>query len=225
MPINFSLEPFSKVSDTFCETGTYFGESLEKALNAGFTNIASVEISLEHQQKAKDRIFNHHLSKSRNIKFILGDAEKEIGQLIDFAKESGSEYPIFWLDAHTYYFEDGSKTIGNPCPLIEEMESIFKAFEGKAIILIDDLRIIGGHIERKKLGKIERFIAAYNAFMQPSRLVQIYKDGWGAYIDLLNIIKLIPFSKNVSMKLLNGAVDKDVICIFPDKLMKNLFNQ
>ena len=100
-----------------------------------------------------------------------------------------------------------------------------KLFEGKAIILIDDLRIIGGHIERKKLSKKERLFAAYNAFMHPSRLEKIYKDGWGAYVDLLNIIKLIPFSKNVSMKLLNGAVDKDIICIFPDKLIKNLFNQ
>ena len=57
------------------------------------------------------------------------------------------------LDAHTYVFEDGSRTHGKPYALEEESGSTNYAFHGNALLLINDLKIIGSNIktlERKR---------------------------------------------------------------------------
>lgn len=53
MPINLSLDRFSKISDVLLETGTYKGNGVIKALQACFRTIATVEISGENQAAAE----------------------------------------------------------------------------------------------------------------------------------------------------------------------------
>ena len=51
------------------------------------------------------------------------------------------------LEAHTYVFEDGSRTHGKPYALEEESGSTNYAFHGNVSMLINDLEIIGSNIE------------------------------------------------------------------------------
>lgn len=130
MPINFDLRPFANVSHCFCETGTYKGSSVIKALEAGFSKIATIEISDENLLEAKSRIKTHPSSSAAHIEYILGDAEDKLADLINFAQEAGTDHPVFWLDAHTHVFEDGTLTGGNPCPLLTEISEIKKPLKG-----------------------------------------------------------------------------------------------
>lgn len=224
MPINFSLEPFARISDVFCETGTYHGNAVIKALEAGFKKIATVEISRINLDIAKKRIAEHPLSKEAHIDYVLGDAEKNIGRLVDFAKLNEVMYPIFWLDAHTHVFKDGTLTDGNPCPLVFEIAAINLAFNGKAVLLIDDMRIVGAK-GAPPHGVVGRVQAARNALFDPNALISMIKPGWGKFVDLLTILKLAMEVPDVSFRLLEGIEPLDVLCVYPNELHESLFGQ
>lgn len=224
MPINFSLAPFAKVSDVFCETGTFHGDGIISAIDAGFKKIASVEISKVIQDIAKNRVSEVLQSKSADIDFILGDSEEKIVSLIQFAKKNNSQNPVFWLDAHTHHFEDGTVTDGKACPLLSEITAINNAFSGEAILLIDDLRIIDA-MATPPHGKLNRLRAASNALMNPDALVSMFKPGWGKSVNLLTVMRLASDPMKVSYKLLDGIEPMDVLCVYPGGLHEALFGQ
>lgn len=222
MPINFSLEQFTQVSDCFCETGTYLGNSVIKALEAGFKNIATVEVSKVNQDKARKRIDEHPMSKAAHIDYVLGDAEQNIIRLVEFAKSHEAKHPVFWLDAHTHVFEDGTKTEGNPCPLVSEISAINQGFNGKAILLIDDLRIVGAKGIPPR-GVKSRVRAACNAIFNPDELLAMIKPGWGKSVNLLTILRLAMEVPDMSFRLLDGIESLDVLCVYPSELHEALF--
>ncbi|WYD80630.1 MAG: hypothetical protein V8K32_15115 [Candidatus Electrothrix gigas] len=224
MPINFSLEQFAQVSDCFCETGTYHGNAVIKALEAGFKNIATVEVSKVNQEKARKRIDEHPMSKAAHIDYVLGDAEQNMIRLVEFAKSHEAEHPVFWLDAHTHVFEDGTRTEGNECPLISEISAVNQGFNGSAILLIDDLRIVGakGVSPRGLKGRVR---AACNAIFNPDELLAMIKPGWGKSVDLLTILRIAMEAPDMSFRLLDGIEPLDVLCVYPGKLHEALFGQ
>lgn len=222
MPINFRLDRFADVSDVFLETGTYKGNGVIKALEAGFRSIATVEISSKNQAAAKKAVDALPVSAEVEIEYILGDAEHHIGRLCSFAKARKAESPVFWLDAHTHIFEDGARTEGNSCPLLAEIDAINAAFDGSAVVLIDDLRIIGSQ-GAPPLGAWNRVKAAKAAIFSPNRLIKMIKPGWGRSVDFLTVMKLAARPQNVSFRLLDGVEPMDVLCVYPTKLHKTLF--
>lgn len=111
----------------FIETGTYRGDAIQLALDAGFKKIRSIEFDTNSYIKAKQRF-----RKNRNVDIYRGDSSVSLWKLIQDIKE-----PVtFWLDAHVCPARtDGGKN----CPLIEELDQIKQHPTKTHIILIDDM--------------------------------------------------------------------------------------
>lgn len=111
----------------FVETGSYFGDGIQKALDAGFKNIRSIEADAHNFNNTKIRFRNNP-----NVIVYQGDSSVDLWNVIKYIDQ-----PItFWLDAHIYPPRaDGGKN----CPLIEELEQIKQHPIKTHIILIDDM--------------------------------------------------------------------------------------
>ena len=122
-----SVEIFKKYSNPiFIETGSYEGDGIQFALEAGFKEIYSIEILPGYFGKCS-KIFAGY----NNIHLILGDSPIVLGGILNNINE-----PItFWLDAHL-------STLPGvvPCPLMEELDAIKRHHIKTHTILIDDLR-------------------------------------------------------------------------------------
>jgi hypothetical protein len=148
----------------FVETGTYFGESVHKALNDGFQEVRSIE-----QDGYWAKVVRDNFAKRPNVKIYHGDSSKDLWDMIKDIDE-----PItFWLDAHIFPPRaDGGKN----CPLIEELEQIKQHPIKSHIILIDDMHCCGT-AAFDFMGK-EHFIAKLLE-INPNYQIR-YVDGGGA---------------------------------------------
>jgi hypothetical protein len=114
----------------FVETGSLCGDGILKAIEAGFENIISIELSEKH--------YNFCVDKFKNIpyvKLIKGDSGKILYDIIININE-----PItFWLDGH--YSGDNTAKSDLSMPIINyELEQISKHSIKNHTIIIDDLR-------------------------------------------------------------------------------------
>jgi hypothetical protein len=113
----------------FFETGSYVGDGIQFAIDAGFEEIYSVELSQEYFDICKNR-FNSNL----NVKLILGDScEKILENIIEIDKAI-----TFWLDGH---YSCGNTALGKYwTPLIQELDQIKQHKIKTHTILIDDMQ-------------------------------------------------------------------------------------
>lgn len=126
--------------DTFIETGTYLGDSLDYASKFNFKTLYSIELLDEYYQKSLER-FNH------NEKIFL-IKNNSVDGLISLLPKLSDCKCLFWLDAHLPDFYDvnyGNNYTENEkifVPLEQELSSLkkFKNIEND-VIIIDDLRI------------------------------------------------------------------------------------
>ena len=118
----------------FVETGCYIGGGIKQALEAGFEQIYSIELSPYYYNLCKTAFI-----ENSNIKLFLGDSGNILYEVI---KDIDS--PItFWLDGH---FSGGSTALGSEaCPILKELDQIKKHPIKTHTILIDDLRVFGTH--------------------------------------------------------------------------------
>ena len=129
--------------NTFIETGTFRGDAIQLALDAGFKKIRSIEYDFALCAKARKRF-----RKNRNVSIFRGDSSVSLWRLIQDINE-----PVtFWLDAHVCPARiDGGKN----CPLIEELEQIKQHPVKNHIILIDDIHccdtVLFDFMSREKL--------------------------------------------------------------------------
>jgi hypothetical protein len=128
-----SLEVFNEFKNKhFVETGTYHGDGVQYALDAGFENIYSIEID----EDLFKRVFKKFASQ-QNVTILLGDSSKVLKNLIMLISE-----PItFWLDAHCPSNRALSK---KQSPIFEELNAIDSHPIKTHTILIDDVRDMGG---------------------------------------------------------------------------------
>lgn len=123
--------------DTFIETGTYLGETVEM-MYPYFDYLHSIEVS--------EYLYNKYFEEHQNYESVtihLGDSVKVIPKLlIELDKNSKC---VFWLDGH---FSSGVTSKGEKdCPLIEECVEINNTYKSdQCLILIDDLRLFGTNI-------------------------------------------------------------------------------
>ncbi len=111
----------------FIETGTFGGEGIQLALNAGFKKARSIESDVTSFKHSKERFRNNP-----NVEIYCGNSSVDLWEMI----EDIDEPVTFWLDAHHCPpREDGGKN----CPLIEELEQIKQHPIKTHIILIDDM--------------------------------------------------------------------------------------
>jgi hypothetical protein len=131
MPISLgSLKPFSLNSKVFVETGSYMGAGIRTALEAGFEQVYSIEIT--------DYYFNlctGMFASDKRVHIIKGDSATQLESLICTINE-----PItYWLDGH---YSGGRTGIGKvQFPLLYEIDTIadFNLINYPNI-LIDDIR-------------------------------------------------------------------------------------
>lgn len=126
MPIKFeALAQFP--NHYFIETGTYNGEAVHMALDAGFKNIRSVELSPSHYQTCLEKFRGRS-----EIRLWLGESADCLPDMIADCDKPAT----FWLDAH---YSQGDTVKGrNDPPLSEELMAISKHPIKTHTILIDD---------------------------------------------------------------------------------------
>jgi hypothetical protein len=115
----------------FIETGSYYGKGIQFAIDAGFKNILSIEITKKYFDLCNERFKNN-----TNVHIALGDSALILRNLIKEIDE-----PItFWLDGHyTDVTTEWSKTYGW-FPLLQELELIKQHPIKTHTIIIDDVR-------------------------------------------------------------------------------------
>lgn len=133
---NFMYEDKSIVTDVFVETGTYYGETAENALKAGFPLVYSMEIFKSHYDTAKKRLKEH-----ANVKLFLGSSPDILKTILDRTLPT-----TFWLDAHYQgHSTDEQDLKYGQCPTLAELDVIFKEpWKVLPIILIDDAFMFDG---------------------------------------------------------------------------------
>lgn len=121
---------------TFIETGSYRGDGIQLALDAGFTNIISIDIDPENIDFCMSRfdLYRGIDSPKANILLVCGDSAEELGKVVARLQEPA----MFWLDAHAQHFE-GEVLGKNPFPLEKELRQIRQWGVQKNTILVDDM--------------------------------------------------------------------------------------
>lgn len=137
----FNLKKIIKEYNTkvLFETGTWKGDSVEYALNKGFTKILSTEIISEIAISASKRFSQYDKVKIINSPSTDG---------LELYLQELNEPVLFWLDAHYPGAEEGIKKYNDEeneikrYPLKRELEIIARhKKKSENVILIDDLRI------------------------------------------------------------------------------------
>jgi len=130
------LDHFKKYKNKlFVESGTFLGNGLKCALNAGFEKCYTIEIHPYLYEKAQQR-FENEIKESKVISY-LGDSEK----LLPIVVKDLTEPATFWLDAHIS--SQYGKKLAKNCPIIEELETIRSHHIKTHTLLIDDLNCFG----------------------------------------------------------------------------------
>lgn len=132
----FVPELLHLLSDVFCETGTYQGDTINLIANNDIripSKIISVELSDVFFNNCKKRFENNSniFIYKGNSKYDLYDKIEDIPNKI-----------TFWLDSHW----SGVQHIGcdpvTVCPILEELEQIKKHKLNTHTIMIDDIRLM-----------------------------------------------------------------------------------
>ena len=146
-----SVELFKKYPNKwFVETGSYKGGGIQCALDAGFQNIRSVELSINLFRYCNNRFkdfishqpsifltYRDNVGMEPSLCLYRGMSSNKLRDMIDGIKE-----PItFWLDAH---YSEGCTTKGDEMsPILKELAIIAEHPVKTHTILIDDVRQFG----------------------------------------------------------------------------------
>ena len=123
-------ENFSKYPNgIFIETGSFLGDGIQQALNAGFNKVISIELSDKYFEISKNRFANNP-----NVEIVKGDSFKVLPDVLKDIDE-----PVtFWLDGH---HSCGDTALGDHwAPLMQELDVIKEHPIKTHTILIDDMR-------------------------------------------------------------------------------------
>jgi hypothetical protein len=138
-------------SDILIETGTFLGDMVE-AQRKNFRKIVSIEVAEELWKKAAIRF-----KRYKHISIIKGDS----GIILPSIVKDLNEPAIFWLDGH-YDFGITSKG-EKDCPILEEIDAIFKYNNGlNHILLVDDARSFDGQGDYPTIDELTSYIKKYN---------------------------------------------------------------
>lgn len=134
----------------FVETGTFRGEGVTKALDAGFENIYSIELDEYLYKSAKTQFIN-----DKRVNIVFGDTVKKLWSIIEHL-----DSPItFWLDAH--YSGAIAPILEVHFPLLKELQIIAWHPIKIHTLLIDDLDLCGKEFPFC-LEDVERYVYRIN---------------------------------------------------------------
>ena len=122
---NFEKYP----NDIFIETGSFMGDGIQQALDAGFKKVISIELS--------DKYYEHCINKFNSdsrVTIVRGDSYKVLPDII---RDIDCKI-TFWLDGH---HSCGDTALGDYwAPLMQELEVIKNHKRNDHTIIIDDMR-------------------------------------------------------------------------------------
>jgi hypothetical protein len=125
-----STENFKRhKNDVLIETGSYLGDGIQQALEAGFSEIISIELSDKYYEHTKKRF-----EFTPNVEIVKGDSFKVLPELIFKIDKKIT----FWLDGH--YSCDDTALGEHWSPLIQELGIIKSHHIKEHTIMIDDMR-------------------------------------------------------------------------------------
>ena len=131
MPTQFDGRLFLKYKNnysTFIETGTYLGDGVQAALNAGFSKVISIELAPTHYRICKNRFI-----ANSNVDILFGDSRLLLPDIL----KTHNENILFWLDAHC---SGGETTGGGVEDTIEkELTALKDAKIKNFTLLLDDM--------------------------------------------------------------------------------------
>lgn len=113
----------------FVETGSYRGDSIQLAMEAGFETIVSMDIDPSNTDICCERF-----KDKQEVSLLTGDSATKLLEAILHIDESIT----LWLDAHAQYLEDEPE-FPNPYPLLAELEQIRQHNINTHTIIIDDI--------------------------------------------------------------------------------------
>lgn len=117
----------------FVETGTFGGNAIQKALDAGFEEVYSIDIDPICIKDARNRF-----KRNPNVHLFHKDSSYQLWDIIQGIHEP----VVFWLDAHNGFPDPNLIGVKNT-PLLEELEQIKRHPIKNHTILIDDLHCCG----------------------------------------------------------------------------------
>ena len=132
--------------DSFVETGTYLGETLDYIAKTG-VRCTSIELAPDLFHAACVRFHGRN-----NVKLLLGDSGVELPRLLDMIAGP----TLFWLDGHY----SAGITAGNDeiTPIQKELNAILSHHISDHVVLIDDARCFDGSSNYPTLGQIARVV-------------------------------------------------------------------
>ena len=150
-------------NDYFVETGTYEGDTTEFALNNGFKNVYSIELSdVFYYNCIKRFIYNP------NVKIFKGNSRYDLYKMIS----NINSQITFWLDGHW----SGVPNVGCDkellCPVLYELEQIKNHHIKTHTIMVDDIRLMDGTHFEVRIHQIESKILEIN----PKYKFKYYSD-------------------------------------------------
>jgi hypothetical protein len=113
----------------FVETGSYLGDGIQAALDAGFERVISIELSDKYFGLCQERFAN-----DARVTLVKGDSALILAEVI-----ADVSTPItFWLDGH---YSAGDTAHGAfRIPLLQELQTIAEHPIKTHTLLIDDMR-------------------------------------------------------------------------------------
>ena len=116
----------------FIETGSAMGDGIQKALDAGFQTIYSIELAPHYYLQCVERFKNQN-----QVHLMLGDSSEILETLLQKIDAPAT----FWLDGH-YSWGNTARGKTNT-PLLKELEAIRNHPIKTHTLLIDDVRQFG----------------------------------------------------------------------------------
>jgi len=152
------LTKYKLGSGIFIESGSLYGDTIQRALDCGYTTVYSIEIDDGLYELVKGR-FEEQI-KDGTVKLYHGST---IDVLPNILKEI-DEPVTFWLDAHLH---NGDYGVVHNAPVVEELSIISEHHIKDHLIMVDDMRIIRnanwgrGNMEQTVLNSIRKINENY----------------------------------------------------------------
>lgn len=140
-PLKNYFKDYKGKHNIFIETGSYKGDGIDLAMQAGYERIFSMDIDGANVAHCQERfeLLPDDTRPAKNSHIILTCADSATG-LLKMMKYV-NEPAMIWLDAHSQLFDDEPPS-ENPFPLLKELEQLKKHPIKTHTILIDDILML-----------------------------------------------------------------------------------